>query len=103
MSIEPAGEVECFADPGSMVRTVAERVVALAGQAIRSRGRFLLTLSGGFTPQPLYELLATPSLATRVEWPRVHVFWGDERCVPPDDSRSNYRMAREALLDRVPL
>jgi 6-phosphogluconolactonase len=51
----------------------------------------------------VYELLATPPFASQIEWARVHVFWGDERCVPPDDLESNYRMARESLLDHVPL
>jgi 6-phosphogluconolactonase len=103
MNMAIGREVECFADRGSMVRVVAERVVERARHAIASRGRFLLTLSGGSTPQPVYELLATAPFATRIEWPRVHVFWGDERCVPPDHRDSNYRMAREALLDHVPL
>ena len=74
-----------------------------ATDAIARRGRFLFCLAGGATPKPLYELLASAPFATRIEWPRVHVFWGDERCVPPDHPESNYRMAREALLDHVPL
>lgn len=86
-----------------MIRVAAEHVVERACHAVEHRGRFLLTLSGGSTPEPLYELLATPPFATRIEWPRVHVFWGDERCVPPDHPDSNYRMAREALIDHVPL
>ena len=66
-------------------------------------GRFVVALSGGSTPKRLYALLATAAYAGRVDWSRVHVFWGDERCVPPDDPASNYRMAREALLSRVPV
>jgi 6-phosphogluconolactonase len=77
--------------------------VAHARRDIAHRGRFLLALSGGSTPRPLYELLASRPFATRIDWPRVHMFWGDERCVPPDQPESNYRMAREALLDHVPL
>jgi 6-phosphogluconolactonase len=103
MANEPRREVECFSDRGEMVHIEAERVVAQARHAIAHRGRFLLALSGGSTPRPLYELLASRLFATRIDWPRVHVFWGDERCVPPDQPGSNYRMAREALLDRVPL
>jgi 6-phosphogluconolactonase len=95
--------VECFSDRGEMVRVEAERMVAHARDAIAHRGRFLLALSGGSTPRPLYELLASRPFATQIDWPRVHVFWGDERCVPPDQPGSNYRMAREALLDHVPL
>jgi 6-phosphogluconate dehydrogenase len=103
MTNEPRREVECFSDRGEMVRVAAERVVAQARHAIAHRGRFLLALSGGSTPRPLYELLASRPFATRIDWPRLHVFWGDERCVPPDQPGSNYRMAREALLDHVPL
>jgi 6-phosphogluconolactonase len=102
MGLEQA-KVECFPDRGSMLCRVAEDVVGRAGQAIAQRRRFLLTLSGGSTPQPLYELLATPPYASRIEWQRVHVFWGDERCVPPEHPESNYHMARKALLEHVPL
>ncbi len=103
MAIQTRRDVECFSDRGEMLRVEAERIVAQASAAIARRGRFLLCLSGGATPKPLYELLATAPFAKRIEWRRVHVFWGDERCVPPDEPASNYRMAREALLDHVPL
>ena len=81
----------------------AERFVALATQAIGESGRFVVALAGGSTPKRLYELLATPAYATRVNWSLIHVFWGDERAVPPDDPASNHRLAREALLGRVPI
>ncbi len=61
----------------------------------------MIALVGGGTPRPIYARLATPGFGHRIDWSKVHVFFGDERCVPPDDSRSNYRMAREALLDHV--
>ena len=103
MAIQTRREVECFPDRGEMLRVEAERVVARAIDAVARRARFLFCLAGGATPKPLYELLASAPIARRIEWPRVHVFWGDERCVPPDHPESNYRMAREALLDHVPL
>jgi 6-phosphogluconolactonase len=96
-------EVEFFPDKRELVRAEAERVVTLAEDAIRARGRCLVALSGGSTPRPLYELLAAPHIATQIDWSRVHLFWGDERCVPPDHADSNYRMTREALIDHVPL
>jgi 6-phosphogluconolactonase len=96
-------EVEIFSDRSELVRAEAERFVAQAKDAIRTRGQCLVALSGGSTPRPLYELLATPAYATRIDWSRTHLFWGDERCVPPDHPESNYRMTREALIDHVPL
>jgi 6-phosphogluconolactonase len=81
----------------------AEQIVVEAEHAIDARGRFVVALSGGSTPRRTYELLAREPYASRVNWPRVHVVWGDERCVPPSDVDSNYRMARESLLDHVPI
>ncbi len=98
-----ARELEIYDDRGGLIRTEAERIVTLARGAIAARGRFSLALSGGATPRPLYALLATSPFASRIDWSRVHVFWGDERCVPPEHPDSNYRMAREALLDAVPI
>jgi 6-phosphogluconolactonase len=83
------------------MRTAAERVIRAAGAALAARGRFDWALSGGSTPAALYRLLASPGYAERVDWSRVHFFWSDERCVPPDHAESNFRMAREALLDAV--
>jgi len=73
----------------------------LAQQAIANSGRFTVALSGGSTPKTLYSLLASPEYRGRVDWLRVHLFWDDERCVPPDHPESNYRMVREALLNRI--
>jgi len=96
-------EVVTLSSRDAVTVATADALVAAAAEAIAARGRFLLVLSGGSTPKALYELLATPAYAPRIDWSRTHVFWGDERCVPPDDRSSNYRMAREALLDRVPI
>jgi 6-phosphogluconolactonase len=96
-------EIDVFPDKAALVRAAAEQFVTIAGQAIGARERCLIALSGGSTPKPLYELLATAPYAARVDWGRVHLFWGDERCVPPDHPDSNYRMTREALLDRAPI
>jgi 6-phosphogluconolactonase len=75
--------------------------VRSAQQAIGQRGIFSVALSGGSTPRSLYELLARPQFSRRIQWDKVHVFWGDERCVPPDDPVSNFRMTSESLLDHV--
>ena len=85
----------------ALASAAAERVVAAASAAIRARGRFVVALAGGSTPKALYTLLASTPVSPRIDWSRVDVFWGDERCCPPDDPGSNYRMTREVLLDRV--
>jgi len=92
-------EIRTYSDADHLARAAAEHFVTLASEAIAARGQFTVALSGGSTPRAAYALLA----AEDVDWPRVHVFWGDERCVPPDHLDSNYRLAREALLDHVPL
>ena len=86
-------------DLKAISQAAAERVATLA----QTRDPFTVALSGGSTPRRLYEMLAAPPFRGRVPWGRVHVFWGDERCVPPDHSDSNYRLAREALLDEIPI
>ena len=96
-------ELEVLPSAESLTLKAAEHFVALAAAAVEDHGRFAVALSGGSTPKQLYTLLATPEWSTRVPWPRVDVFWGDERCVPPDDPASNYRMACAALLDHVPV
>jgi 6-phosphogluconolactonase len=95
--------IEILPNPAELARAVAERVANQAEEAITKHSRFLLALAGGSTPEAAYHLLSSPEFARRIDWARVLVFWGDERCVPPDDPRSNYHMACEALLDRVPI
>jgi 6-phosphogluconolactonase len=99
---EAMADIRVFPDKDKLVQAAAELIVRLASEALAMSGRFSLALSGGSTPRPLYAILATEPFARQVDWSLVHVFWGDERCVPPDDPRSNYQMAREALLDLVP-
>ncbi len=89
-------------DKATLVRYTAERIVRMATATLQENDTFSIALSGGSTPRPVYELLAT-EYASYVEWDRIHLFWGDERCVPPDDAQSNYHMARQALIDRVPI
>jgi 6-phosphogluconolactonase len=89
-----------YADLEDLARAARAELLRRAHDLLAERGRFTLALSGGSTPRRLYQLLAEADL----DWSRVEVFFGDERCVPPDHADSNYRMAREALLDpaRVP-
>jgi 6-phosphogluconolactonase len=96
-------EIEVLPDVNALADAVAGRIVSASGAAIQARGEFVIALAGGSTPRRTYERLATEPLASRVTWSRVEVLWGDERCVPPDHVDSNYRMAREMLLDHVPI
>jgi 6-phosphogluconolactonase len=86
-----------LAGAAAVTTTAAALVERSAATAIATRGRFQLVLAGGETPRDLYERLGPKSL----DWTKTEVFFGDERCVPPDDPASNYRMVRRALLDRV--
>jgi 6-phosphogluconolactonase len=88
------------ADAEALARHVA---VWLTDTAIASTGRFAIALSGGSTPKRLYEILAEPAQSDRFPWERTHMFWGDERFVPPDSAESNFNMTRQALLDHVPV
>ncbi len=93
----------CIApDAESLAEAAAARVVAIASEAIAQRGRFVLALAGGSTPRTTYRLLARAGQGA-IDWSSVELFFGDERCVPPDDRDSNYRMAREELIDSVGL
>ncbi|MBI5957627.1 MAG: 6-phosphogluconolactonase [Chloroflexi bacterium] len=96
-------EISVYPDPAALTRRAAEMITALAAEIVPVQGRFSMGLSGGSTPRALFTLLASDDYAQRIPWSGVHVFWGDERCVPPDHTESNYRMAREALLDHVPI
>lgn len=95
--------VEIHSDLNSLSTAAARTFANLASLANDARGRFNVVLSGGSTPRRTYELLAQPPFRDQIAWSNVHVFWSDERCVPLDDPRSNYRMACEALLDHVPI
>ena len=92
-----------FQDKEALSQAAAEIFVQTAIQAIQARGRFLVNLSGGGTPARLYHLLADKPFRGHVDWAVTFVFWGDERCVPPDDKGSNYHQAHEILLRHVPI
>ena len=87
----------------ALAEQAAERFAEAATKVMDESGRFSVALSGGATPQSLYARLAAEPFRSRVDWGRVQVFWGDERCVPPDHPDSNYRLAQELLLSRVPV
>lgn len=100
MSGAKTPELEVLSDPDALAHRVADWLTEVARE---TRGPFRIALAGGETPRPLYRNLATAPWREAFPWSRTAWFWGDERFVPPDDPRSNYRMAREALLDRAPV
>lgn len=99
----PARKVVIFDDAASLEEAAAQQVVRAVRNAVARRGECRLALSGGSTPRGLYARLAEEPHRERIDWSKLHLFWGDERCVPPDHPESNYRMVHEALLARVPL
>jgi 6-phosphogluconolactonase len=90
-------------DAETLAQEAAGRFSEEARAAVESRGRFSVALSGGSTPEGTYRLLGREPYRDRVPWDRVHLFWGDERCVPPDDPGSNYHMADQTLIAHVPI
>jgi 6-phosphogluconolactonase len=98
-----AREIRILPNAKLLADATAQRFVFAANAAIEARGEFTVALSGGSTPRLVYARLASEPLASSLDWSRVHILWGDERCVPPDNEASNFRMARETLLDHVPV
>jgi 6-phosphogluconolactonase len=97
---ESCGRMEIFPDPAALARHVAEWMTSAA---LAANGTLRVSLSGGSTPKTLYGLLASDEFRNRFPWQRVSWYWGDERFVPHDDPASNYRMTREAMLDKAPV
>ena len=97
------GEVFVYPDADAVARASADMFATIVKGVLADHAVARVALAGGSTPKAMYRLLASPAYRERVEWRRVEIYFGDERCVPPDHPDSNYRMAREALLDHVPL
>lgn len=96
-------EVRLYPDLEHLSRAAADIFTERAARALAAQGRFSVALSGGRTPERTFELLAQSPRRDRVDWAQVHVFWGDERCVPAADPRHNARLAKEAWLNKVPI
>ncbi|HLQ26138.1 MAG TPA: 6-phosphogluconolactonase [Acidiferrobacterales bacterium] len=95
------GHIHIALDLATLSSLAAEQVVTAAQEAIVAHALFFIALAGGKTPEQLYQMLAQPAFADRVDWSRTHVFFSDERCVPPDHDDSNYRLAATTLLSHV--
>jgi 6-phosphogluconolactonase len=103
MTDDAAYELKVYRDAAALADRAAARIAQAAAESIRHRGRFTLVLAGGSTPRKAYAVLATGEGEHNVDWSRTLVFFGDERHVPHDDPRSNYRMAYESLLSVAPI
>lgn len=93
-------EIRLFKNLEELSRVAAGLFVEQSARAIAEQNRFLVALNGGSTPNRLFQLLAT-DFREKVDWPKIHVFWGDERCVPPDDPGNSYGQAQNAFLSHV--
>ena len=98
-----SADILIFPDLAELARQAAARFAGLAADAVAARSCFTVALSGGATPTGLYHLLAQAPYRDRLPWSRIHLFWGDERCVPLDHPESNYRQAQETFISRVPI
>ena len=101
MNVQP--EVYSYREMHDLNERVASILTKLAVEAVLERGRFTFVLSGGSTPRLLYQALTVSPYIEAIPWARTHIFWGDERMVPRDHKDSNYAMAFENLLSKVPL
>ncbi len=95
--------LHCFAEKNQALAALAENICSISRAALQKRAFFSLVLAGGSTPEDLYRLLASKDWRQRIEWSRTHIFFGDERCVPPEHGDSNYRMAHDAMLAKLPI
>jgi 6-phosphogluconolactonase len=97
-------EIKVLPDPNALTEEAARRIVEAAEKKLANTQCFFsLVLSGGSTPRALYELLASDKYKTLLNWSKIEIYFGDERCVPPDHQESNYLMARVAMLDKLPI
>ena len=99
-------EIRVLPDSQTVAQAAADEFVRLAREALQRKGKFTVALSGGSTPRTLYSILAERTQKTtepEIPWAQIHLFFGDERHVPPDHADSNYRMANEAMISKVPI
>jgi 6-phosphogluconolactonase len=96
-------EMLICADAAELAQESARRFAELAEVSTNDAGRFTVALSGGSTPKAMFQILAEKPFADSLPWRSIYFFWGDERCVPPEHADSNFRMANETLLSKVPI
>ncbi|HLE74196.1 MAG TPA: 6-phosphogluconolactonase [Anaerolineales bacterium] len=96
-------KIQVFESIEALAEASAKFIAEQAKAAFAERGQFDIALSGGSTPRATYSRMALGPFSNTIPWPRVHVFWSDERCAPPESPESNYRMARETMLQHLPI
>jgi 6-phosphogluconolactonase len=96
-------ELHTFKDADALSYAVAEWIAGIIGETLKKQDRFTIALSGGSTPERLHRILAAAPYKERIDWSKLHIFWGDERAVPFEDSRNNAKMAYDTLLNFVPV
>ncbi len=96
-------KVEIFSTAKAIARYALHEIIVMADMALKQRGTFSLVLSGGSTPEPLFRLFASEPFKEIIPWQQTHLFWGDERCVPPDQPGSSYGQARDLFIGKVPI
>lgn len=96
-------QIALYPDSDTLSRDAAQYIVRLATESIVSHGRFTIALSGGTTPRKLYGMLGDEPYRSQIDWALVDIFWSDERCVPPDSEDSNYLLAQQVLLNKIPI
>lgn len=94
-------DIRVYSSSQELVSSLAEHLNKLSNDCVSKGTRAHIALSGGSTPKNLFKYLANSDYANSIHWPRLHFWWGDERCVPPDHTDSNYREANELLLKRI--
>ena len=102
MALTPP-QIRRVSDSQEIALVAAQTIVQIAQDTIKRHDRLTIALAGGSTPKGLYHLLASDAFRSQIPWEKIHIFWGDERHVPPDHPESNYRMAQETLLSQIPL
>ena len=95
--------ISIYADTETLSQDAAQYIVRIAQESIAAHRRFTIALCGGTTPKKVYDLLGEEPYRSQIDWAHVDIFWADERCVPPDDAESNYHMAQEVLLSKIPI
>ncbi len=99
--MDPKNKIQVFQTDAELTEVACQLIIEIAQKAIHTRGKFIIALSGGHSPQKLYAAFSTLPFRDQIPWDKTFIFWGDERCVPTNDERNNAYMAQSLLLAHV--